>query len=153
MCDVLDVCVYPDLTRATVERVYLEGFPLRHATFSAGGSRQGAPASQSSPAPLSSSSSSSSSSTGASSFLDKAYDHFLSRHLLPANNMNLPRPDDLRSLTSELSLDSMAASFHQLERERPAAPVPPHSADSTLLRRAEVLLRAEYILTGKWMSE
>ena len=140
-----------------MEQVYLAGFPLRHATFSAssgagGGAATGARAGAGREA-------------GDVSFLHKAYSHYLSRHLLPT------RPEqghDLHSVASDLSLglDSMASGDAWLHLDTlpgptcdraptcgpgsglVPAPAPPVSADSALLRRAEVLLRAEYVLTG-----
>lgn len=132
-----------EFTRTTVEQVYMQGFPLRLATFSTGtASTRSRPSSSSVPATPSATP------EAYPSFLDKAYVHFLSRPVSPPLSAASALPRVLSE--SDMSLASTSSSLQDLLPRYPvqAIPVPPHSPDASLLRRAEVLLRAQYILTG-----
>jgi len=163
-----------ELTRATVAKVYLDGFGIRHSTFSSSklrdkDSRPGSSASQlnlKDKGALSASSftpSVSTTSPAPLSFLDKAHTHYvsccrakenpaLSASASASAGINLtealPLADEVDSVVSEKTLDSMDSMFFKQEKQQPL-PIPPQSADAALLRRAEVLLRAVYILTGE----
>ena len=124
-----------ELTRTILNKMYREGFPLRNKIFS----RTSRPSSSSLP----------SSNNKKTSFLNKAYDYFLAqKHFLDERKEQPHEIIDLQSVSSEISLDDKKSS-EVINTLYQAIPTPPPTADSSLLRRAEVLLRAEYILTGE----
>lgn len=132
-----------------MEKLYREGFPLRQSTFTSIDklSRPCTPATGDVEA--------ASSSIGVSSFLDKAYTHYVSSHLAKSCKSSSVSDqgevlDEVKSVMSDKTVESMASDF--FKQKKPVIPAPPSSAETVLLRRAEVLLRAVYILTGSVVS-